>query len=132
MWAGKDRRASRCWNQAGPCGTRETLPASCMGQTDRRGSVHLWASTRPLGSEGEVWWLLGGRECSWHVLCMDQVMSPELQGAVPAQCDGLGVTEPCSGTRWESRETAVCSQPGPSRRAISWNQTSSTPGPRAS
>lgn len=79
---GKDRGVSGAGPGWSLFRSRETLPASHMGQTDRRGQVRLRASTRPPGSKGGRVSGCSGRAYSWHLLCTDHVASPESQAAV--------------------------------------------------
>lgn len=128
MWAGKDRRASRCQTRLVPLEVQRD-PACQPHGPDRperlSPPVGIYSATGLRGRACE--WLLGaentvGTCCVWTRSCPQ---SYRVQSR--PQCDGLGGDEALQwGPRWGSRETAVCSQPGPSRRAVSWNQTSST------
>ena len=128
MWAGKDRRASRCRTRLVTLEVQRDPACQPHGpdRPERPGPpVGIYSATGLRGWPCE--WLLGAEDtvgtcCVWTRSCPQ---SHRVQSR--PQCDGLGGDEALQwGPRWGSRETAVCSQPGPSRRAVSRNQASST------
>ena len=140
--AGEARRACGQVRTAGRAGagpgwsllrSRETLPASHMGQTDRRGPVHLWASTRPLGSEGGHVSGCSGPRIQLARVVYEPGRVPRVIGCSPdPSVMDWGVTRPCSGDPAGGRGRQLCAasrgpagEPSPGTRPAA-------PGPQAS